>query len=316
MREVEPTEEISDSEPEEHEDPTPTPGKAFFDCEEDLQGTSREIFIREQQNPASKSMQRMRDPKTQGKGIIFITEPDGLLLMKHKEEDIGRIVVPESLRAYILRMHHNVQLAGHQGYRRVLEQIRDQFYWPGMKQTVIRWVRSCLACTRRKTSRPLRAGFKTPALASYPNETLVLDIIGEFHKSIGGNKWVLTMMDQFTKWPVAVAIPDRRSETIAKAIFKYWICEKGVPFRVVSDQGRELISKGMKQLCAKMGIAKKETAGYNPTGNSTIERFHRYFKASISILDEKKVADWDEYIAPILFSYRASVTTQQAFRRL
>ena len=106
-------------------------------------------------------MEHIRGLKTPWKGILFTTEPDGLVLMKRSEEDLGRIVVPESLRAFILRMHHNVQLAGHQGYKRVLDQIKEQFYWPGLKQTVIRWVRACYACKRRKTPRPLRAGFKT-----------------------------------------------------------------------------------------------------------------------------------------------------------
>ena len=55
-----------------------------------------------------------------------------------------------------------------------------------------------------------------------------------------------------------------------------------------------------------MGIRKVQTAGYNPTGNSTVERFHRYLSAALSIVYTKQTADWDEYIAPILFSYRAS----------
>lgn len=67
---------------------------------------------------------------------------------------------------------------------------------------------------------------------------------------------VLTMMDQFTKWPVAVPLPDHTSAQVAYAIFKFWICEKGVPFRIVSDRGRDLVSKGMQQLCLKLGIMK------------------------------------------------------------
>ena len=114
--------------------------------------------------------------------------------------------------------------------------------------------------------------------------------------------WILTIMDHFTRWPVAIPIPDRRSSTIANAIFKYWICEKGVPLKIVSDKGRELISKGMQQLRLKLGIAKVSTAGYNPQGNATVERFHRYLGASLAIIYEKKLPDWDEYLPPVLFS--------------
>ena len=113
------------------------------------------------------------------------------------------------------------------------------------------------------------------------------------------------MIDHFTKWPVAVPIPDRSSETIAKAL-KYWICEHGVPECIVSDKGRELISRGIHQLCDNLGIAKVATAGYNPTGNATVERFHSYLGAALCIGYERKEANWDDYIAPVLFSYRAS----------
>src|SRR5947208_2852697 len=53
--------------------------------------------------------------------------------------------------------------------------------------------------------------------------------------------WILTMIDHFTRWPVAIPIPNRTSEVIANAIFKYWICEKGVPARVLLETGRDPI---------------------------------------------------------------------------
>jgi len=97
---------------------------------------------------------------------------------------------------------------------------------------------------------------------------------------------------------------------IDEAIFRFGICEKGVPFRIVSDQGKELISKGMQQLCLKLGMKKVQTGGYNPTGNSTIERFHRYFMASLCILFQKEVPDWDRYH---LFYFHIERVTQPDF---
>ena len=108
-------------------------------------------------------------------------------------------------------------------------------------------------------------------------------------------------------------IPDRTSETIANAIFKHWICEKGVPYKIVSDQGRELVSKGIQQLCLKLGIMKVSTSGYNSTGNATVERFHRYLNAALAIIYEKKQPDWDDYIPPVLFSYRTSANDATGF---
>ena len=65
-----------------------------------------------------------------------------------------------------------------------------------------------------------------------------------------------------------------------------------------------------------MGIAKIATAGYNPTGNATVERFHRYLGAALCIVYERKAANWDDYIAPVLFSYRASKNDATGFQPL
>jgi transposase InsO family protein len=241
-----------------------------------------------------------------GRDFYFAIE-SGLIVMKKSETDKGKVVVPESLRAYVLKMHHNIQLAGHQGKRRTIAQIEQTFYWPGLRGDVIRWVRACLACRRRKTPRPMRAGIRNAKMATYPNETVAMDIVGPMLQSIEGNVWILTMIDHFTRWPVAIPIPERTSAIIAKAIFKYWVCEKGVPEMIVSDRGRELISKGMKQMCLNLGIARVSTGGYNPTGNASVERFHRYLGASLCIVYEKKLPDWDEYLPAVLFSYRVSI---------
>ena len=289
--------------------------KPFFDCKKDEDGSSCEVWVREQAECTSKQMTAIRAAIEKGAshGLIFTTKKDGLIIMKHRPEDVGKIVVPESLRAYVLKMFHNTQLAAHQGKNRTLKQITESFYWPSMKSDIARWVKACLACARRKTPRPMRAGIRTYAMSGYPNQTIAIDILGPFLQSIAGNMWVLTIIDQFTRWPVAVPIPDRTSATIANAIFKYWICEKGVPYKIVSDQGRELVSAGMEQLCLRLGIAKVSTSGYNPKGNATVERFHRYLNAALCIIYEKKQPDWDDYIPPVLFSYRVATNESTGF---
>ena len=107
------------------------------------------------------------------------------------------------------------------------------------------------------------------------------------------------MIDTFTRWPVATPIKDRSSATIATAIYKHWICDKAVPLKIISDRAREFISRGVKQLAARLGTVLLTTSGYNPTGNSSIERFHRYLNSSLSIVYEKIKADWDDYIPAI-----------------
>ena len=144
-----------------------------------------------------------------------------LYMAKREGEEIDKVVIPECLRAHILATHHNSDIAGHQGERRTFLQIRLFFYWPGMRRDVLRWVKACLACRRRKTPRPMRQGITEAALSSYPNETVAMDIIGRFSTTDDGFEWVLTMIDTFTRWVVAVPLKDRSSNSVAETIYKY-----------------------------------------------------------------------------------------------
>src|SRR5688572_9582604 len=120
-------------------------------------------------------------------------------------------------------------------------------------------------CKKRKTSRPLRQGITRPVFSKFPNHTIAVDIVGPMVETSSGNLWIL---DVFTRWPLAVPIPTRQSNVIARIIFERWICEKGVPSQILSDQGRELVSKGIRSVCERIGIKKIQTSGYNPTGNA------------------------------------------------
>ena len=106
--------------------------KPFFDCEQDKDGTSLETLIKEQAGFTSKQLRVIRESigKDVEHGLSFSMRDDRLIIMKRKPEKVGRVVVPECLRAYVLRMFHNSQMAAHQGKNRTVKQITESFYWP------------------------------------------------------------------------------------------------------------------------------------------------------------------------------------------
>ena len=152
----------------------------------------------------------------------------------------------------------------------------------------------------------MRAAITEAQLSTYANEVVAMDFLGPFPRSINGNRYIFTMIDIFTRCPVAITVPDRLSLTVAKSIFKLWICQKGVPSKIVSDRALDFLSRGIKQLAAYMGTILIATGGYNPAGNSSVERFHRYLNESLCIIYDKVDSDWDEYVPAVLFSYRAN----------
>ena len=216
-----------------------------------------------------------------------------------------RIVVPQSLKAQMLRRTHGLPIAGHMGRKRTYENLSAKFHWKGMYSDVKRWVRACSSCTRRKQPRPMSAAHPLAIVTPHPGHTVCVDILTPLPETARGNVAILTVFDPFVRWPIAVPLTDLSAATIADAIFTHYLCEHGRPVKILSDQGKNL-TKAMEYLCRRWSIKKVETTGYNAQANP-VERFHRFLNAAMTQLHGELGLDWDRYLAAALLMYRSSV---------
>jgi transposase InsO family protein len=295
--------------------------KSMFKCSQDQEAWSDGKWLqeqnREEKEAANEYIKTIKEGLENGSEYHhkLFAEEEGFIIRKPKptrEKDpvrpaINRKVVPETLKAFIIGAHHNLEYAAHQGTRSTLRLVAHRYYWPDMKTDIQRWVRACSSCARRKTPRPTHAGRTEITQSHRPWQTVGIDLLGPLPKTKRNNVWILTIVDHFTRWPIAVPLENAESSTIAAALFDKVIAEHGVPDKILSDQGKNLISQGIKTLCERWGAAKVQTGGYNPQANGTCERFHRYLNAAITILqEEKNKVEWDEICSSVVFSYRVS----------
>ena len=285
--------------------------ETFFDCAKDLQGWNIETWLAEQSNPGDKGIglikEHLRKALEDGRETKFCYTVDGLLARKKEDKaHRHRIVVPESLKAFVLGQHHNMPLHAHQGRERLLKMVASRYYWSKMSADIKRWTDSCASCIKRKTPRKMGMGLTTNALASEPWEVIGVDLVGECLQTTSGNKWILTITDHFTRWPIAVAIPDKKASTVARVLYEHLVTEHGVPRKILTDQGKEFVNEAIDLLCSRWGIKKVVTGGYNPQANGACERFHRWLNAAMTQLYDRKSPDWDQYLPAISFAYRVS----------
>lgn len=102
-----------------------------------------------------------------------------------------------------------------------------------------------------------------------------MDVVGPLPVTKRGNKYILTLQDAFTRYPEAVAIPDQKSETVARVFVADFIARHGVPKYLVTDRGTNFVSDLFKNVCELLGTNKIQTTAYHPMCNGRIERFHR-----------------------------------------
>lgn len=252
--------------------------------------------------------ERLRSPEEGKPAPPFFVAENGLLMhVDDPEEPLkGKVVVPKALVRPLLMIYHQLPLAGHTDRDKTLDHIRRRWWWKGMHADVGRAVNACLRCRRRKWPRPLRAGLTTPTGAQQPFEQVHIDIVSGFAETPEGCTKILTMVCAFTRWVIAVPVPNESVETVANALFRYLITVHGCPRRIVSDRAKGFTGKILKHLASRMGIRKIETVGAMPQANGIVERFHRFLNAALCIYARDK-ENWETHLQAIVFAYRCSV---------
>ena len=118
------------------------------------------------------------------------------------------IVVPKSLTSKIVHAMHDSPFAGHMGVTRTEEGIRQKFFWPGIRQSVQEYIRQCLACTQRKIAVSHNKAPQQTIEVGEPFTFWAMDYMGPLSETTQGNRYVLVVMDHFSKWCEAFATKD------------------------------------------------------------------------------------------------------------
>ena len=120
-----------------------------------------------------------------------------------------------------------------------------------------------------------------------------------------GNRFVLVVVDHFTRWPEAYATADQTAASAAAALVDY-VSRHGVPLRLLSDNGGAFVSEVMDELASIFGVGRSFSTAYHPQTNGAVERFNRTLKSMLSSFVNKRQDDWDALLPALLFAYRSA----------
>ncbi|XP_011638092.1 uncharacterized protein LOC105427839 [Pogonomyrmex barbatus] len=170
-----------------------------------------------------------------------------------------------------------------------------------MNKDIRNWAKTCLEYQKSKVTRHTNSPWGTFKPPSRRFEHIHLDII--ILPVLQGQRYCLTCVDRFTRWPEAFPIANQEAETVACTFYNGWICRFGTPLRITTDQGRQFESQLFNQLAAFTGTTHHRTTAYHPQANGMVERFHRQFKAAIRCRANPR---WTEELPTILLGIRAT----------
>ena len=210
-------------------------------------------------------------------------------------------------------LHGPHRLRPYHAYKHTFDKVRDRFWWPTLHRDVKTWCQDCQACQRRKT--PHR-GPKLPTghlPVDRPFQRVSIDLVEYKTESVSPTglkcSYALTIIDHLTRFSVLVALPDKKEQTIAKALVERVFGIFGPPETLHSDQGPEFENKVVKQLQDVFGYKKTKTTPYRPQGNSVSERMHSTLHAMLSMYSNIAQNNWAEVLPFIQLAHNTSFSS-------
>lgn len=213
-----------------------------------------------------------------------------------QQKDIERIV----------RLYHDSPIGGHLGVKHTLDRLKLKYKWKNMMETVSSYIEKSDKCQRNKITVHTKMPLKVTSTAKEPFEKISMDIVGPIQVSEKGHKYILTIMDDLTKYAEAVPIKNADSFTVAEAFVTNFVCRHALPKILLTDNGSNFISQMFEGVCKLLKIKHIRTAVYRPQSNGQIERWHRSLAQYIRAYTENELTRWCEWLPYALFVHNTT----------
>ncbi|CAH8628181.1 unnamed protein product [Schistosoma guineensis] len=273
------------------------------------------VYQRQLHGNSKPSMRELKDQSVTTRRICtkwgnFKLYGDTLFLMNESKQPL--LIVPRvKVESIVEQVHREL---GHAGERRTEHAVRQRFWWPSIHEDVAQFCKNCNTCCRFKSPQQTPRAPMTPMVTTGPHQRVGIDIMGPLTTTKNGNRYILVMVDYFTKWCEAVPLPQQDAPTVARAFIDHWVSRYGAPVSLHSDQGPAFESHLITEICRLLGIKKTHTTAYHPEGNGLVERTNRTIKAILqSFVSRSSPELWDEVLPQCLLAYRTSVHGSTGF---
>lgn len=142
-----------------------------------------------------------------------------------------------------------------------------------------------------------------------PFQKVYIDFCGPIVRSSTGSRYVLVILDAFSKWIQAIPCTRATASVTCKKLVNLW-CTFGPPQMLVSDNATVFRSDLLHRMSLAWGIKQVFTAPYQPTSNM-VERSMRDLKASLSIMIRTCAndhRDWDRFLPFFIYSHNSNIS--------
>jgi transposase InsO family protein len=246
-------------------------------------------------------------------GVEMRQQVLGRLILDETTGERFCILVPKVLRVRMLAVYHDSLMGGHLGAWKTKKKLQQAYTWKGMTRDVATYVRSCHKCQQFKADNQLPKGLMGQGNAlPQPWETVCIDLAGPYPRAKSGCTHMLVVTDVLTKWTELFAIRRATALAVAKILVREVFPRYGAPKVLLSDNGRQFVSRVLKWVCRLYGVKQAFTSLYHPQPNQA-ERVIRTAKSMMAMSIRESHREWDENLPHIAMALRTATSESTGY---
>nr|GEV76167.1 reverse transcriptase domain-containing protein [Tanacetum cinerariifolium] len=208
----------------------------------------------------------------------------------------------------ILKACHEGPTESHHGANFTAKKVFDAgFFWPTIYRDANDLITWCDAC---QSQGKISQRDEMPQNAIQICEIFSvwgIDFMGPFSSS-RGNKYILVVVDYFSKWVEAKALPTNDARVVVKFL-KSLFARFGTPHEIISDRGTHFCNEQFAKVMLKYGVTHCLSISYYPQTSGQVEVSNRGLKRILERTVGENSASWSEKLEDSLWAFRTAYKT-------
>ena len=221
-----------------------------------------------------------------------------------------QILLPQHLVSTLLESLHG-QAHRHPGIAKMLQEIRQKYYYPGIAKLVKRWVQGCETCAKEKRTPNTTI---TPELLNLPEwdlgpeDAMQIDLLPNLPPS-GGYNCIITAIDVFSRYLFAYPLIEATATSTAKVLIDIMTKHSYLPTTLLTDKSSVFTSIIIEEITKILGITLKCATTKHPQTIGKLERTHASLKTNLKMASGEYRRQWHKYLPLAVLNYNTSYHT-------
>lgn len=225
-----------------------------------------------------------------------------------------RLVLPASKTREAIDEIHNTFPNVHPGIMKTYSKARELYYWPNMYRDIASFLSQCRVCKAYKIANCQPRGQQLyPRPVTAPLDLLSIDLVGPLPVAYYGYRYILSMVDVFSKFVWLVPLKSANAKSICSALESEVIFRYGSPLLVLCDNATVFRSAQFSNFLTSYDIHPPcFTPYYSPQAN-VVERYNQTVITTLSILVGNDDRSWARHLPKVALYLNSCVNLATSY---